>query len=167
MDRSQKESLIADIKSDLSEKSLVILAQQHGVTVAQSTQLRRDMLGVGAKLRVVKNTLLSIAIDGTPLDGLKGMLKGPVIVAYSKDPVSAAKVLSKFSDDNEGNLQIVGGWMNGTILDSKGIHVLAKLPSLDELRAKIIGLLSAPATKLVRTIKEPMSRVARVVSMKS
>lgn len=166
MDRSQKETLIADVKAELSEKSLVVLAQQTGMTVAQSTRLRRDMLEAGAKLRVVKNTLLGIAIDGTLFEGLKDFLKGPVVMAYSKDPVSAAKVLSSFADKCEDNLKIVGGWMNGSVLDAKAVQVLAKLPSMDELRAKIIGLLSAPATKVVRTIKEPMSRVARVIAMK-
>lgn len=167
MDRLQKEQLISDVRSDLVDKSLVVVARQYGVTVEQSTQLRRDMRDAGAKLRVLKNTLLSIAVEGTELDGLKEFLTGPVVLAYSSDPVSAAKVISKFADSNEEKLQIVGGWMNGQLLDAKSVQFVAKLPSLDELRAKILGLLAAPATKVVRTIKEPMSRVARVVAMKS
>jgi large subunit ribosomal protein L10 len=167
MDRSQKEQLVSEVRLDLSGRALVVVARQSGVTVAQSTQLRRDMREVGAKLRVLKNTLLNIAVKDTEFEGIQDFLEGPVVLAYSSDPVSAAKVVSKFADDYEDKLQIVGGWMSGQILTAKAVQTLAKLPSLDELRAKLLGLLAAPATKVVRTIKEPMSRVARVIALKS
>ncbi|MDR0632701.1 MAG: 50S ribosomal protein L10 [Holosporales bacterium] len=167
MDRSQKEQLVSDVRLDLSGKALIVVARQSGVTVAQSTQLRRDMCEAGAKLRILKNTLLSIAVKDTEFEGIQEFLEGPVVLAYSSDPVSAAKVVSKFAGDYEDNLQIIGGWMGGNVLTAKAVQTLAKLPSLDELRAKLLGLLLAPATKVVRTVVEPMSRVARVVALKS
>lgn len=116
---------------------------------------------------MLKNTLLEIAVTGTDLEGIKPLLKGPTALAYSSDPVAAARVISKFAEDYSDKLQIAGGWMNGQVLDTAAVQVLAKLPSLDELRAKLLGLLAAPATKIVRTIKEPMARVARVTAMKA
>ncbi|MDR3285180.1 MAG: 50S ribosomal protein L10 [Holosporales bacterium] len=167
MDRLQKEQLISDVRSDLTGKSIVIVAKQSGVTVEKSTQLRCSMRAVDAKIRVLKNTLLSIAITGTEFEEIKSFLKGPVMLAYSSDPVGTAKVVSKFAEENEEKFKIIGGFMNGQVLSLKSVQILAKLPSLNELRAKILGLLVAPATKIVRTIKEPMSRIARITAMKS
>lgn len=166
MDRLQKEKVVCDVRSKLSGKSLVVVVKQSGVTVDESTQLRRNMLKAEAEFKVLKNTLLQIAISGTEFSGLKQMISGPTALAFSKDPISAAKVVADFCND-VGKLEIVGGWMNGSILTKSDIMSLAKLPSLDELRAKILGVLVAPATKLVRTIKEPMSRVARVIGARN
>lgn len=166
MDRLQKERFVSDVREMLREKSLVVVVRQSGVTVAESTQLRRDMRQSNAHFKVLKNTLLEIAITGTELEGLKPFLTGPTALAYSEDPISAAKIVVKFADDSS-KLQIVGGWMMGQVLDASAVEALAKLPSMDELRAKILGLLVAPATKVVRTVKEPMSRVARVIAAKS
>lgn len=166
MDRLQKERFVSDVREMLREKSLVVVVRQSGVTVAESTQLRRDMRQSNAHFKVLKNTLLEIAITGTELEGLKPFLTGPTALAYSEDPISAAKIVVKFADDSS-KLQIVGGWMMGQVLDASAVEALAKLPSMDELRAKILGLLVAPATKVVHTVKEPMSRVARVIAAKS
>jgi large subunit ribosomal protein L10 len=166
MSRLEKECLVSDVRADLLDRAIVIIAKQRGITVAQSTQLRRDMRSVNAKLRVLKNTLLRVAVTGTALEGITKFLEGPVVLAYSSDPVSTAKVVSKFVDDHEERLQIVGGWMSGQILDAQSVQVLAKLPSLEELMAKMLGLITAPAIKVVRTIKEPLSLIARVVALK-
>lgn len=167
MDRVQKKQCIASVKESLQGRSLVIVVRQNGVTVAEVSQLRRDMRQEGACFKVLKNTLLNIAITGTEFEGLQSFLGGPTALAYSEDPVQAAKVIVKFADDHEGKMEIVGGWLNGQILDAKGVQTLAKLPSLTELRGKLVGLLMAPATKVYRTVREPMSRVARVVAAKS
>lgn len=166
MDRLQKERLVSEVREMLREKSLIVVVRQSGVTVEESTQLRRTMRQEDAEFKVLKNTLLKLALAGTDLEGLAPLLTGPTALAYSVDPVSAAKVIVKFAEDSS-KIQVVGGWASGQVLDVASIEALAKLPSLDELRAKILGLLMAPATKVVRTIKEPMSRVARVCGAKS
>jgi large subunit ribosomal protein L10 len=166
MNRTQKEQLISQMRNNLDVQSLVVVVRQKGVTVAEATELRRNMREKGANLKVLKNTLLRLVISGTKFDEMKQFLVGPTALAYSLDPVVAAKVVSNFSGDNPEKLQIVGGWLNGQILAAADIQTLAKMPSVNELRAKIIGLLSAPATKIVRTIKEPMARVARVIAAK-
>jgi large subunit ribosomal protein L10 len=167
MNRLQKEQLISDVRADLSGMSLVIVARQNGVTVAKSTQLRRDVRGADAKVRVLKNTLLGIAVKNTEFAKLGTFLKGPVILAYSKDPVGVAKVISKFASDNDGKLEIVAGVLNGQMLDARSVSILAELPSLDELRARLVGLVVATATKIVRTINEPAARVARVLALRT
>ncbi|MDR0625493.1 MAG: 50S ribosomal protein L10 [Holosporales bacterium] len=166
MNRLQKEELISGVRSELSNMSLVVVARQKGITVASSTKLRRDVREVNAKVKVLKNTLLGIAIDGTHLSGLKSFLGGPVMLAYSTEPVGVAKVLANFASENEGKLEIIGGILDGKVLDAGSVRLLAKLPSLNELRAKLVGLVMAPATKVVRTVKEPVARVARVVGEK-
>ncbi|GHS90924.1 50S ribosomal protein L10 [Alphaproteobacteria bacterium] len=166
MNRLEKEQCISDVRGDLQGQSLVVVVKQSGVTVAESTQLRRNMRHEGAQFKVLKNTLLKIALKGTDLEGLSPFLTGPVALAFSADPVCAARVMVKFSEDSADKMQIVAGWLSGQVLNVSAVLALAKLPSLDELRAKILGLLMAPATKVVRTIKEPMARVARVVAAK-
>ncbi len=167
MDRSQKEQCIASVRESLQGRSLVVVVKQRGVTVAEVSQLRRDMRQEGACFKVLKNTLLNIAIQGTEFDGLRSLLGGPTALAYSEDPVSAAKIAVKFASENEEKLEIVGGWLNGQILDASGVQTLAKLPSLTELRGRLVGLVMAPATKVFRTVREPMSRVARVIGAKN
>jgi len=165
MDRIQKEQLVVDIRDALDNASVVIVTQQSGMTVAQATVLRRDMRQAGAEFKVLKNTLARIAVKGTRVDGITDMLTGPTALAYSEDPVAAAKVVAKFASSNE-QLKIVGAYLNGQILNAAGVKALATLPSLDELRATIIGVISAPATKLAILSKEPASRIARVLAAK-
>jgi large subunit ribosomal protein L10 len=162
MDRSQKEELVSQVRENLQKASSVVVAHQVGLTVAEVTQLRRDMRGAGAEFKVIKNTLAQIAIKGTSLEGMDSYLQGPTAIGYSQDPISAAKVLSKFADSNE-KLSIVCGFLDGQVLDAKAVKALANLPSLDELRSKILGVLSAPATKLAILVKEPARRVACVI----
>lgn len=163
MDRSQKEELVSQMRENLQQAVSVIVARQVGLTVAEVTQLRRDMRGAGAEFKVLKNTLAQIAVKGTNLEGLNSHLQGPTALGYSQDPVAAAKVLSKFADNNE-KLSIVCGFLDGQVLDAKAVKALANLPSLNELRSKIIGVISAPATKLAILAKEPARRVACVIA---
>ena len=165
MDRSQKEELVTHMRDTLQQAASVIVAKQTGLTVAEVTQLRRNMRGAGAEFKVLKNTLAHIAFKGTDLEKMSSLFEGPTALGYSKDPVAAAKVLSKFAESNE-KLLIIGGYLAGQVLDAKGVKSLANLPSLDELRGKIVGVLAAPATKIALLAKEPASRVARVMGIR-
>jgi large subunit ribosomal protein L10 len=165
MNRTEKEQLVVDIRDTLQQASVVIVTQQTGLTVAQATLLRRQMRDAGAEFKVLKNTLARIAVKDTVLEGLTPMLIGPTALAYSTDPVAAAKVVAKFANTND-MLKIVGGCLNGQVLNVAGVKSLATLPSLDELRSKLIGVLLAPATKLAILSKEPAARVARVLAAK-
>ena len=161
MDRSQKADLVAELKSVFTETSVVVITRNLGLTVAQSTDLRLKMRDAGAQFKVAKNKLAVIALEGTRYGPIGEMLTGPTALATSIDPVAAAKVAVEFAKTN-AKLEIVGGAMGDTLLDVAGVMALAALPSLDELRAKLIGLVQAPATKIARTINEPGAQLARV-----
>ena len=161
MDRSQKADLVDELKTLFSETSVVVITRNLGLTVAQSTDLRLKMRDAGAQFKVAKNRLALIALDGTRYKPIGDLLKGPTALATSSDPVAAAKVAVDFARTND-RLEIVGGAMGDTVLDVAGIKALAELPSLDELRAKIVGLVQAPATKIARTVSEPGAQLARV-----
>jgi large subunit ribosomal protein L10 len=161
MDRSQKADLVDELKSVLSATSVVVVTRNHGLSVAQSTDLRLKMRDAGAQYKVTKNRLALIALDGTRYKPIGDLMKGPTALATSGDPVAAAKVAVDFAKTND-KLEIVGGAMGDTLLDVNGIKALAALPSLDELRATIVGLIQAPATKIARTISEPGAQLARV-----
>ena len=161
MDRSQKADLVAELKSVLTETSVVVVTRNNGLSVAQSTDLRLKMRDAGAQYKVAKNRLALIALDGTRYSPIGDLLKGPTALATSTDPVAAAKVAVDFAKTND-KLEIVGGAMGDTVLDVDGIKALAALPSLDELRAKIVGLIQAPASKIARTVNEPGAQLARV-----
>ena len=162
MDRAEKAELVAELKQTFSESNVVVVTRNLGLTVAQSTDLRNRMRNAGAAYRVTKNTLTLIALEGTTYAPLGGLLTGPTALATSADPVAAAKAAVDFAKTND-RLEIVGGAMGETVLDAKGVKALAELPSLDELRAKIVGLIQAPATKIARTINEPAAKLARVI----
>ena len=162
MDRSQKAESVAALNAVFNEVGLVVVTRNLGLTVAQSTALRNRMREAGARYKVTKNTLALIALEGTRYAPLSNLLTGPTALATSSDPVAAAKAAVDFSKTND-RLEIVGGAMGDTMLDVNGVKALAELPSLDELRAKIIGLVQAPATKIVRTISEPGASLARVI----
>jgi large subunit ribosomal protein L10 len=139
----------------------VVVTRNLGMTVAQSTVLRQKMREAGATYKVTKNRLAKIAIEGTDYAGISDLLTGPVGLATSSDPVTAAKIAVEFAKTND-KLEIIGGGMGTQVLDAEGIKALASLPSLDELRAKIIGLVQAPATKLATVVQAPASKLARV-----
>jgi large subunit ribosomal protein L10 len=161
MDRAQKSEQVAQLKQTFNETSAVVVTRNLGMTVAQSTALRIRMRDAGASYKVTKNTLTLIALEDTPYAGISDLLTGPVALATSADPVAAAKVAVDFAKTTD-KFEIVGGAMGETILDLAGVRALAELPSLDELRARIVGLIQAPATKIARTVSEPGAMLARV-----
>ncbi len=163
MDRSQKEELVASLHQTFSETNLVIVTQQSGMTVAEASALRRQMREAGASYKVTKNRLTRLALEGTKFEALKELFTGPTAVAVSEDPVAAAKVCVAFAKGNE-KLTIVGGAMGDVQLDPTAIKALATLPSLDELRGKLIGVLQAPATKVAGVVQAPAAQLARVFS---
>ena len=161
MDRAQKKEAVAELKQTFNETSVVVVTRNLGLTVAQSMALRNRMRDAGARYKVAKNRLALIALEGTRYQPISDLLTGPVALATSEDPVAAAKAVVEFAKTND-RLEIVGGAMGETILDVNGVKALAELPSLDELRAKLIGLIQAPASKIARTINEPGAQLARV-----
>jgi large subunit ribosomal protein L10 len=161
MDRTQKSELVAELNATFKEVSVVVVTRNLGLTVAQSTDLRIKMRAAGAQYRVAKNKLANIAAMDTPYASLGALLTGPTALATSVDPVAAAKVIVDFAKTND-KLEILGGAMGATVLDVEGVKALATLPSLDELRAKMLGLIQAPATKVVQIIQAPAGQLARV-----
>jgi len=161
MDRAQKAELVAELKSTFEGTSVVIITRNLGLTVAQSTALRLKMRDAGASYKVSKNKLARIAVEGTSYTAINDLLVGPTALSTSADPVAPAKVIVDFAKTND-KLEIVGGAMGDTVLDVAGVKALAELPSLDELRAKIVGLLQAPATKVVQIVQAPAGQLARV-----
>ena len=163
MDRSQKADVVDELKRVFSETSVVVVTRNLGLTVAQSTDLRLKMRDAGAQFKVTKNSLTLIALEGSRYNPIGDLLTGPTALATSPDPVAAAKVAVDFAKTND-RFEIVGGAMGDTLLDVDGIKALAALPSLDQLRATIVGLVQAPATKIARTISEPGAQLARIFS---
>jgi large subunit ribosomal protein L10 len=161
MDRAQKSEQVASLKRTFAETSVVVVTRNLGLTVAQSTALRNRMRDAGASFKVTKNTLTLIALEGSPYAPISDLLTGPTALATSADPVAAAKIAVDFAKTTD-RFEIVGGAMGDTLLDVAGVKALAELPSLDELRARIIGLVQAPATKIARVISEPGAMLARV-----
>ncbi|MFZ5749203.1 MAG: 50S ribosomal protein L10 [Pseudomonadota bacterium] len=163
MDRSQKAEAVAVLNSTFSEVGVVVVTRNLGMSVAQSTNLRTKMREAGASYKVAKNRLAKIAIDGTDYSVIGDLLTGPTALSTSIDPVAAAKVIVDFAKTTD-KIEIVGGAMGGQLLDAEGVKALASLPSLDELRAKIVGLVQAPATKLAQIAQAPAAQLARVFS---
>ena len=161
MDRNEKADLVAELKQVFTETSVVVVTRNLGLTVAQSTDLRLRMRDAGAQFKVAKNRLALIALDGTRYQPIGELLKGPTALATSIDPVAAAKVAVDFAKTTD-KFEVLGGAMGDTVLDLNGIKALAELPSLDELRGTLIGLIQAPASKIARTINEPGAMLARV-----
>jgi large subunit ribosomal protein L10 len=161
MNRSEKAEAVTQLNAALSEAASVVIVRNLGLTVAQSTVLRQQMRDAGASYKVAKNRLAKIALDGTPYTGLADLLTGPTAVASAADPVVAAKIAVEFAKTNP-KLEIVGGGMGDTVLDVEGVKALAALPSLDELRGTLIGLLQAPATKVAQIAAAPAGQLARV-----
>ena len=161
MDRNEKADLVAELKQVFGETSVVVVTRNLGLTVAQSTDLRLRMRDAGAQFKVAKNRLALIALDGTRYQPLGELLKGPTALATSIDPVAAAKVAIDFAKTTD-KFEVLGGAMGDTVLDVNGVKALAELPSLDELRATLIGTIMAPASKIARTVAEPGAMLARV-----
>jgi len=163
MDRGQKTEAVAALNALFKDAGVVVVTRNLGLTVAQSTELRTKMRDEGASFKVSKNRLAKLALEGTDYAPIADMLTGPVALATSDDPVAAAKIAVAFAKTND-RLEIVGGAMGDTLLDEVGVKSLAAMPSLDELRGTIVGLLVAPQTKIARVLVEPATSVARVLS---
>jgi large subunit ribosomal protein L10 len=162
VDRAEKAELVASLKEVFKATSVVVVAHYSGLTVAQMQNLRRQMKQAGATVKVAKNRLAKIALEGADVAAIAPLLKGPTVIAYSGDPVAAPKVAVDFAKTNE-QFVILGGAMGKTALNPDGVKALATLPSLDELRAKLVGLIQAPATKIAQVVNAPAAKVARVV----
>jgi large subunit ribosomal protein L10 len=162
VDRAAKKELVADLNGVFKDTGVVVVAHYSGLTVSQMQNLRRQMKQAGAAVKVAKNRLAKIALEGTDAAAVVPLLKGPTVIAYSRDPIAAPKVANDFAKANE-KFVILGGAMGTTALNPDGVKALAALPSLDELRAKIVGLIQAPATKIAQLINAPAAKVARVV----
>ena len=162
MDRAAKKELVTTLNGVFSKTNVVVVAHYSGLNVAQMQTLRKQMKLAGATVKVAKNRLAKIALEGTDVAAIGPLLKGPTLIAYSADPMAAPKAAADFAKANE-KFVILGGAMGKTALDSNGVRALAALPSLDELRAKLIGLLLAPATKIAQVVTAPAAKVARVV----
>lgn len=161
MDRSQKADSVAQLNAVFKEAGVVVITRNLGLSVAQSTALRTKMRDAGASYKVAKNRLARLALNDTDYLALSELLTGPTAIAYSTDPVAAAKAAVDFAKTTD-KIEIVGGSMGGQVLDQEGVKALASLPSLDELRAKLIGLVNAPATKIAQVVNAPAAKLARV-----
>ncbi|MGE3690352.1 MAG: 50S ribosomal protein L10 [Novosphingobium sp.] len=161
MDRSQKAESVASLNAVFNEVGVVVVTRNLGLTVAQSTQLRTKMREAGATYKVAKNRLAKLAIKDTDYEGIGEYLTGPTALATSVDPVAAAKAAVDFAKTNE-KLEIVGGAMGAQVLNAEGIKALASMPSLDQLRGTLVGLIQAPATKIAQLSTAPAAKLARV-----
>ena len=162
MDRAAKQEAITALNGVFKAANVVVVAHYSGLTVTQMQNLRKQMKLAGAKVKVAKNRLARIALEGTEVAAIAPLLKGPTVIAFSGDPVAAPKVAVDFAKVNE-KFVILGGSMGKTALDPNGVKALAALPSLDQLRAKIVGLIQAPATKIAQLVNAPAAKLARVV----
>ena len=163
MDRSEKEQLVASLKDTFNETNIVVVTHYSGLSVAEMGDLRDRMREAGAKFKVTKNRLTRLALEGTQFQGISDLFTGPTAMAYSEDPVAAAKAAVEFSKKND-KLVVLGGAMGEQTLDANEVKALATLPSLDELRAKIVGMISTPATRIAGVLQAPGGQVARVIS---
>ncbi len=163
MERAKKEELVASLKQAFDDAALVVVTHQTGLSVVESTELRVKARAEDASFRVTKNRLAKLALVGTQYEGLTDLFSGPTAIAYSADPVAAARVVEGFAKGND-KLSIIGGAMGDQILAVDQINALAKLPSLDQLRAKMAGLVKQPATNIAAVLKAPAGQLARVTS---
>ncbi|MEQ8410686.1 MAG: 50S ribosomal protein L10 [Erythrobacter sp.] len=161
MDRSQKTEAVAQLNAVFNEVGVVVVTRNLGMTVAQSSELRNKMREAGASYKVAKNRLAKLALQDTDYVGIGDFLSGPTALAWSEDPVAAAKVAVDFAKSND-KLEIVGGSMGTQVLDEAGVKALASMPSLDELRGTLVGLINAPATKIAQVVNAPANKLARV-----
>ena len=162
VDRTEKQAFVDDLHGSLKSAGTIVIAHYAGLTVSDLTDLRAKLRKAGAALKVSKNRLTKRALEGTVFTGLGPMLKGPTAIAFSEDVVAPAKVAVAFAKDHE-KFVIVGGSMGDRTLDAAGVKALASMPSLDELRSKLIGLIMAPATKVAGVLMAPAGGLARVI----
>ncbi len=163
MDRAQKEKVVGDLDQIFASSGVVVVAHYAGMTVAQMQDLRAKMRAVGGSVRVAKNTLAKIALDGKPSVKMAGLLKGMTMLSYSEDPVAAAKVCEAYAKIND-KFVIIGGAMGDTVLDQAGIKAVASMPSREELIAQIVSCIGAPAANIAGAIGAPASNIASILT---
>ena len=161
MDRTEKQEFVAELASVFAETSMVVVTQNQGLTVAEVTALRVKMRAAGVTFKVAKNRLANLALEGTRFDGIAPMLKGPTALAWSNDPVAVAKTAVEFAKTNE-KFVLIGGALGAQTLDVSGLKALAELPSLDTLRAGLVGMIQTPATRIAGVLQAPAGQLARV-----
>lgn len=161
MDRTEKREFVAELNQALTATSMIVVTRNAGLTVAEATDLRRKMGAAGATFRVAKNRLAHLALAGTRFEGITPLLKGPTALAWSTDPVAVAKTAVEFAKTNE-KFVLIGGALGAQTLNADGIKALAELPSLDTLRARLVGMISTPATRIAGVLQAPAGQLARV-----
>lgn len=166
MDRAGKEELVSHYNGIFENAGVIVVTHYSGLSVPDLDELRHQMADVGGTVKVTKNRLVKLALAGTPNESVSEFFSGPTAIAFSEDPVAAPKVAAKFAKEND-NLKIVGGIMDGSVLDAEGVKNLASLPSLDELRGQLVGLINAPATKIAGVLQAPAGQLARVMGAKA
>jgi large subunit ribosomal protein L10 len=162
VERAEKSELVTQLNRAFNDAATVVVAQYAGLSVADMTSFRGRMRAAGGSVKVAKNRLAKRALEGTDVAHIAGLFRGPTVIAFSKDPVAAAKVSVEYSKTNE-KLVILGGAFGKTSLNPDGIKALAEMPSLDELRAKLVGMLKTPATRIAQIVAAPAAQIARVV----
>ncbi|NJM31271.1 MAG: 50S ribosomal protein L10 [Rhizobiales bacterium] len=163
MDRAEKKELVATLNEVFKTTSVIVVAHNKGLTVNQVNDLRGRMAQAGATVKVAKNRLAKLALEGTGASGIKDLFTGPTMVAYAADPVAAPKVAAEFAKANE-KFVVLGGALGSTIMDAKAVKALAELPSLDQLRARIVGMIQTPATRIAGVLAAPGGQIARVIN---
>jgi large subunit ribosomal protein L10 len=163
LDRTEKREFVAELAAVFAETSFVVVTRNAGLTVAEVTELRRRMRAAGANFKVAKNRLATLALDGTRFDGIAPLLKGPTALAWAKDPVAVAKVAVEFARTND-KFVILGGALGTQMLDASGVKALSELPSLETLRAGLLGMLQTPATRIAGILQAPGGQIARVLA---
>jgi len=162
LERAEKREFVAEMKDVLASQGSIVVAQYTGLTVADMTALRLSMRDAGGTVKVAKNRLVKLALEGSDAEHMADLLKGPTLLAYAEDPVAAPKIASEFAKTND-KLVVLGGAMGATSLDANGVKALASLPSLDELRGKLIGMITTPAQRIAMVTSAPAGQVARVI----
>lgn len=163
MDRTEKREFVSSLASVLADTSIVVVTRNSGLTVAEMTDLRRRMRAAGATFKVAKNRLATLALNGTRFEGVKPLLKGPTALAWAPDPVAVAKTAIEFARTNE-KFEVLGGALGGQTLDAAGVKALSELPSLEALRARLLGMLQTPATRVAGVLQAPGGQLARVLA---
>jgi large subunit ribosomal protein L10 len=163
VERAEKRELVAELNGVFTGAGSVVVAHYTGLTVAQLSDLRKKMRASGGSVKVAKNRLIKIALQGTKSEGMSDLFTGQTLIAYSEDPIAAPKVAVDFAKAND-KLVIIGGAMGSTMLNEAGVKSLATMPSLNELRAKLVGMISTPATRIASVLSAPAGQIARVLN---
>ncbi|WP_346895000.1 50S ribosomal protein L10 [uncultured Roseibium sp.] len=161
MERAEKHEFVTALNSELGDTGVVVVAHYAGLSVAQMTALRASVREAGGSVKVAKNRLVKLALQGTELEHISDLFSGPTLIAYSEDPVAAPKAVANFAKAHE-QLVILGGALGSTNLNPEGVKSLATMPSLDELRAKLVGMIQTPATRIAQVVNAPAGQLARV-----